>query len=235
MTARTRAIFFDAGNTLIYPRFDQLAEELTREGCAATPEDFRAAERAAKQALDAWLWPQIRRGEVPRTIDMRYWQEFLTALMARLEVSEADRTAVIERVAGAYRQITFWSYVHPETPAFLESLRTRGYCLGVISNSNGTIEQQLERLGLSRFFSVIIDSHHVGVEKPHPEIFHIALERTPERFEPSQAVFVGDTNATDVGGAQLAGLRGILIDRVGAYPQAEAARITSLPELEKLL
>jgi putative hydrolase of the HAD superfamily len=235
MTTRTKAIFFDAGNTLIYPRFDQLAEELTREGRSTTPEDFRAAERTAKQSLDEWLWPQIRRGEVPRTIDMRYWQEFLTALMARLKVSEADRPAVIGRVADAYRQITFWSYVHPETPDFLELLRARGYCLGVISNSNGTIEQQLERLGLARFFSVIIDSHHVGVEKPHPEIFKIALERTPERFEPSQAIFVGDTNATDVGGAQLAGLRGILIDRVGAYPHAEAARITSLPELENLL
>jgi FMN phosphatase YigB (HAD superfamily) len=48
-------------------------------------------------------------------------------------------------------------------------------------------------------------------------------------------VFVGDTYATDVGGAQLAGLRGVLIDQVGAYPQAECPRITSLPELSKVL
>lgn len=235
MTAKTRAIFFDAGNTLMYPRVDQLAEEITREGRPATAEDFYAAERTAKQALDEWLWPQIRRGEVPRTIDLRYWTEYLTALMVRLQVSEADRPALMPRVANAFRQITFWSQVGSDTPAFLESLRARGFFLGVISNSNGTIGEQLERLDLARFFSVIIDSHHVGVEKPHPEIFQIALERAPENIEPSQTVFVGDTNATDVGGAQLAGLRGILIDRVGAYPHAKASRIASLPELEPLL
>ena len=216
----------------MYPHVDQLAEELRREGLPATREDFHAAERVAKQALDDWLWPQIRRGEVPRTIDLRYWTEFFTALMVRLQVAEADRPALIARVADAFRQITFWSQVRPETPAFLESLRARGFLLGVISNSNGTIGEQLERLGLAQFFSIIIDSHHVGVEKPHPEIFQIALERAPESLQPSQTVFVGDTNATDVGGAQLAGLRGVLIDRVGAYPHAESARISSLPELE---
>jgi HAD superfamily hydrolase (TIGR01509 family) len=232
---RTRAIFFDAGNTLVYPRLDQLAEDLTREGREATAEDFRAAERTAKQALDKWLWPQIRRGKVPRTIDLRYWHEYLTAVMVRLRVPEAERPAVTHRVANAFRQITFWSHVHPETPVFLESLGVRGFFLGVISNSNGLIGEQLDRVGLGRFFSVVIDSHHVGVEKPHPEIFQIALERVPERVDPSETVFVGDTHATDVGGAMLAGLRGILIDRVGAYPQAEGARITSLPELEPLL
>lgn len=235
MPTGTRAVFFDAGNTLIFPRFDQLADELTREGRAATAEDFRAAERAAKQALDAWLWPQILRGDVPRTIDMHYWREYMTALMVRLGVAEVDRSAAIERVASAFRQISFWSDVHPETPRVLESLREQGLCLGVISNSNGSVEEQLERLGLARFFSVIIDSHHVGVEKPHPEIFRIALRRVPEKITPAQAAFVGDTNSTDMGGAQLTGLRGILIDRVGAYPQAEVPRINSLPELEALL
>lgn len=235
MTTKTRAIFFDAGNTLIYQQFDQLAEELSQEGRAATAEDFRAAERAAKQALDVWLWPQIRRGEVPRTIDMHYWREYMAALMARLQIAEPDRPAMIERVASAFRKITFWSQVDPETPAFLGSLRARGFCLGIISNSNGSLEEQLNRLDLARYFSVIIDSHHVGVEKPHPEIFQIALGRAAETIEPAQAVFVGDTNATDMGGAQLAGLRGILIDRVGAYPQADCPRIASLPELEALL
>jgi FMN phosphatase YigB (HAD superfamily) len=54
-------------------------------------------------------------------------------------------------------------------------------------------------------------------------------------ISPPEALFVGDTNATDMGGAHLAGLRGVLIDRVGAYPNAESSRITSLPELERLL
>ncbi len=235
MPTETRAIFFDAGNTLIHPRFEKLAEEVTQQGWAAAPEDFYAAERAAKQALDAWLWPQILRSEVPRTIDQRYWREYLNAFVTRLQSPEADRAAVAECVANRFRDISFWSHIFPETAPFLEKLRAQGYYLGVISNSNGSIAQQLARLGLARHFSIIIDSHHVGVEKPHPEMFKIALGRAPGGFEPSQAVFVGDTNSTDICGATLAGLRGILIDRVGAYPQAEVPRINSLPELEKLL
>jgi hypothetical protein len=58
----TRAIFFDAGNTLLYPRLDDRARDLTEAGFPARVEDFHAAERAAKQKLDAWLWPQIRKG-----------------------------------------------------------------------------------------------------------------------------------------------------------------------------
>lgn len=228
-----RAIFFDAGNTLVYPRVEELAADLTRQGYPATAEDFFAAERVGKRQLDEWLWPQIRQGEVPRTIDTYYWTEYLKALVERLAVPEATRLEVMQRVARGFGDITLWSRVLAETPPFLEKLRAQGYRLGVISNSIGTMEQQLERVGLARHFEIIIDSALVGVEKPHPEIFRHALERAG--LEPAQAAFVGDTNATDMGGAHLAGLRGILIDRVGAYPDIQTPRITSLPELEKYL
>jgi putative hydrolase of the HAD superfamily len=95
------------------------------------------------------------------------------------------------------------------------------------------MEEQLGRLDLARRFDTILDSAVVGVEKPHPEIFQLALARA--RVESSEALFVGDTNATDMGGAELAGLRGVLIDRVGAYPHVECPRITSLPDLAGVL
>jgi len=233
MPSSLRAIFFDAGNTLIYPRLEELAEDLTRQGYPATAEDFFAAERAGKQKLDEWLWPQIRQGEVPPTIDFYYWGEYLKALVERVGVPGPEQPRVMQRVADGFRDITLWSVVLPETPPFLVKLREQGYYLGVISNSIGTMEQQLQRLDLARHFKTVIDSALVGVEKPHPEIFRIALQRAG--VSPPEALFVGDTNATDMGGAHLAGLRGVLIDRVGAYPNAESPRITSLPELERLL
>jgi HAD superfamily hydrolase (TIGR01509 family) len=236
MTVPLRAIFFDAGNTLIYPRVEELAADLTRQGYPASAEDFYAAERAGKQKLDEWLWPQIRRGVVPRTIDHYYWGEYLKALVERLGVPEPERLRLMQRVAEGFRDITLWSLVLPETPPFLEALRAQGYFLGVISNSIGTMEEQLGRVGLARHFDTVLDSALVGVEKPHPEIFQIALSRVPPcGIAPAETLFVGDTNATDMGGAQLAGLRGVLIDRVGAYPHATCPRITLLPELEQVL
>ena len=233
MPTKIRAIFFDAGNTLIYPRADELAQDLTTQRYPASVEDFYAAERVGKQKLDEWLWPQIRKGEVPKTIDHYYWGEYLRALMERIGAPESEHGRLIKRVADGFRNIQLWSLVMPETPPFLASLRQQGYYLGVISNSVGTMEEQLNRLGLAKYFRTILDSAIVGVEKPHPEIFQIALKRA--EAQSSEAVFVGDTHATDIGGAQLAGLKGVLIDRVGAYPHAECPKITALPDLNRVL
>lgn len=233
MPSKLRAIFFDAGNTLVYPRSEELVRDLTAQGFPATVEDFFAAERAGKSKLDEWLWPQIRKGDVPRTIDQYYWGEYLHALMDRIGAPEEAQGALMLRVANGFRDIKLWSRVLPETPAYLENLRGRGYILGVISNSIGTIEVQLGRVDLLRYFHTVLDSAIVGIEKPHPEIFRLAIERAG--VAPSEAVFVGDTHSTDVGGAELAGIHGVLIDRVGAYPNIQSQRITSLPELDKFL
>lgn len=233
MPSKIRAIFFDAGNTLVYPRHEVLVEDLKSQGYSATVEDFHAAERTGKARLDEWLWPQISKGEVPRTVDQYYWTEYLAALMDRIRPPQDQRAPLMLRVANGFRQITLWSRVMPETPPYLEALRKRGYITGVISNSIGTMEEQLASLDLARYFDTVLDSAIVGVEKPNPGIFQLALQRV--KVAPAEAIFIGDTNATDMGGAQLSGLHGVLIDRVGAYPNAEAPRITSLPELDPIL
>jgi HAD superfamily hydrolase (TIGR01549 family) len=232
-SSRIRAIFFDAGNTLLYPRLDERARDLTEAGFPARVEDFHAAERAAKQKLDVWLWPQIRNGELPRTIDHYYWAQYLASLMELIGAPESEHARLIQLVAEGFRNIQTWSVVMPETPAYLASLKEEGYFLGVISNSVGTLEGQLTNMGMRGYFQAIFDSAIVGVEKPHPEIFQLALASA--KTAANEAVFVGDTNATDVGGAQLAGLHGVLIDRIDAYPHAEGPRIMRLPELDEVL
>src|SRR5439155_12514280 len=236
-SSRFHTIFFDAGNTLVFPRLEDLAKDLTEQGYPATVADFYAAERAGKEKLDAWLAPLISSGQVPRMVDLVYWGEYLRTLVERIGPPEAERERLIERVANGFRDVEFWSRVQAVTTAFLERLRAEGYYLGVISNSVGTIESQLMRLDLARYFDTIIDSFIVGVEKPHPEIFQIALERA--KAKGSETIFVGDTYATDVGGARLSGLYGVLIDRAGAYAHCvetlDCPRITSLPDLTRIL
>jgi putative hydrolase of the HAD superfamily len=232
-SSHVHAIFFDAGNTLLYPRLDERARDLTEAGFPARVEDFHTAERAAKQKLDEWLWPQIRKGEVPRTIDHYFWGEYLASLMGLIGAPKAEHTRLIRMAADGFRNIRTWSVVMPETPGYLASLKAQGYFLGVISNSVGTMEDQLRQVGLRDYFQAVFDSAIVGVEKPHPEIFQLALASA--KVKPNETVFVGDTNATDVGGAQLAGLHGVLIDRINAYPNAACPRITLLPELDSIL
>ena len=97
-----RAVFFDAGNTLLYPRLDERICDLTAAGFPARVEDFHAAERVAKQKLDEWLWPQIRQGEVPRTIDHYYWAEYLASLMGLIGAPETEHARLIRLVADGF-------------------------------------------------------------------------------------------------------------------------------------
>jgi HAD superfamily hydrolase (TIGR01549 family) len=233
MSQNIRAVLFDAGNTLVFARVDEIATQLTQLGYPATAEDFYEADRVGKRKLDDWLWPLLRSGDIPRNADYYYWTAYLHALVNRLGVPEEKQYAVTLEIAESFKQISVWSRVFPETPGSLESLRRGGFVLGVISNSLGLIEAQLREVGLAEYFEFILDSHYVGVEKPHPEIFQIALERCG--CPASQAVFVGDLYSTDIGGAQTAGLHGVLLDWIGAYPHAEVPRITSLSELDAVL
>ncbi|MGH9352501.1 MAG: HAD family hydrolase [Terriglobia bacterium] len=230
---KTRAVLFDAGNTVVFPRVDALARTLTSLGYPAQADDFYEAERTGKRRLDEWLWPQIRGGNVPRKADFYYWAEYLKALVERVGVPEAKQQQVALQLAEGFKEIATWSRVFPGAIGYLQALRQRGYVLGVVSNSLGLIEHQLKQVGLAVCFEFILDSHYVGVEKPSPEIFRLALAQSG--CEPSEALFVGDLYSTDIGGAENAGLTGVLMDWVGAYPDARVPRITSLPDLDPIL
>jgi putative hydrolase of the HAD superfamily len=229
-----RAIFFDAGNTLLYPRVEELAKELSASGFPSTVEDFRAAERTAKKKFDEWLWPRLESGEIPEAVDRLYWSEYLHALMERIHVPTDQHGTVSEQVIERFRDIEFWSRIFPDTAPVLRSFRDGGYYLGVISNSVGTMDEQLNRVGLASYFRTILDSAVVGVEKPHREIFQMALNEAA--IAPGEALFIGDTYATDIGGARRAGLQAVLIDRFGIYDDGvDCPRVRSLDELRTLL
>jgi putative hydrolase of the HAD superfamily len=86
-----------------------------------------------------------------------------------------------------------------------------------------------DRLGFTPAFDVILDSQVEGVEKPDPRLFRLALERLGEPAE--AALHVGDFYNVDVVGARAAGIRPILVDEAGLYPEADCPRVQSLAEL----
>ena len=92
---------------------------------------------------------------------------------------------------------------------------------------------------VDRFFPIagcvdcLLDSHDEGVEKPDPRYFDIALERSGARRETT--IHVGDLYHVDVVGARNAGLRGVLLDEAGLYPDADCPRVSSLTEFVDLV
>src|SRR5690242_832851 len=118
---RLRAIFFDAGGTLIYPRVGELAEELAALGFPASIEDFRVAERLGKRKLEEWLWPKIESRDIPAQADSMYWLEYVHALLERLRVPIHLRGDVTHTIVERFRDLRFWSQVFPDTEPLLQN------------------------------------------------------------------------------------------------------------------
>jgi putative hydrolase of the HAD superfamily len=94
----------------------------------------------------------------------------------------------------------------------LDWLRAAGMRLGVISNTiqpGRNLDAGLARRGLLDYFTVRIYSSDAGFAKPHPALFRAALAALDTPAE--RAVYVGDRLVADIGGAQGAGMRGVLI------------------------
>lgn len=146
-------------------------------------------------------------------------------LLTRCGVAAGRIDAALAAYAEAFGAVNLWQQPLPGAAEALARL-AGGYALAIVSNSDGTVEQSLADTGICQAgpgrgtqLEVILDSQVVGVEKPDPKIFRIALERLG--IPPDQAVHVGDTRFADIAGARAAGIRPIHLDPYGFCPQPE--------------
>ena len=86
---------------------------------------------------------------------------------------------------------------------FLEKLAS-SYRLGVISNNFGNTQGWCDEYELTPLLDTVIDSTVVGIEKPDPQIFYLALDEMG--ISSKNSVYVGDTFSDDVVGSNQAGM-----------------------------
>jgi putative hydrolase of the HAD superfamily len=128
-----------------------------------------------------------------------------------------------------HRERHLWSSVAMQSAKSLQRLRTAGLRLGVVSNSDGRVEQALEAAGLRPYFDVVIDSTLLGVEKPDPRIFHAALQALG--VAPEEALYVGDLYEVDVVGARSAGIEAVLLGQLENGNDANVRVALSIEQL----
>jgi HAD superfamily hydrolase (TIGR01509 family) len=216
------SILFDAGNTLVFPDLSRTLAPLAAAGFAASQEELYAAERFAKKRLDAAMAAR----QPDQSVDHDYWSVYYTQLTEALGAP----AGLVPACVAATRRSDHWTRVIPGTAELLRALQSRGLRLGVISNSDGRIADALRSAGLGdEFFQSYTDSGNVGVEKPDPAIFRMAVEALGKR--PEDCLYVGDTYSVDFAGASRAGLRAILMDPAGVYRDDPHPRVESLEEL----
>jgi putative hydrolase of the HAD superfamily len=112
--------------------------------------------------------------------------------------------------------------------------------LAIVSNSDGTVAERLGRAGVAQVgpgpgiaLMALIDSGEVGVEKPDPRIFDLALAACGVR--PEAAVHVGDSRRTDVAGALAAGIRPLHMDPFDLCPDRSHEHVRTLREVVDLV
>jgi putative hydrolase of the HAD superfamily len=121
----------------------------------------------------------------------------------------------------------------------LDALRRRGIHLGIVSNiDDDQLAHLLEIAAVKSSFDSILSSEQAQSCKPDPSIFQEALRRAG--CTPQEALFVGDTLAQDIAGANHVGLQSVLLwHRDDRDPPTEEPRprhvIRRIPDLLDLL
>ncbi len=219
---RFQAVFLDAGGTLIHPDRSFILERLTECGVRPDRQGMDAAERSARDLLRSILLSEASEDDASRL--RMFWDAFVRSAGC----PDDAVPGVVDAIMRRHRDGRLWVDVQDGTEAVLRTLREEGYTLGVVSNSDGRVESLLELAGLRKYLGFVVDSAVVGVEKPDPGIFRIALERAG--VEARLAVHVGDIYEIDVMGARAAGVEGILLDPAGTE-DVDAPTLRSLAEL----
>lgn len=221
------AVLLDAGGVLLLPRHDRAAAAFERAGASVHPEPERF-DRGHYAGVAVW-------GRLMRTD----WPAYFAAYARQAGVHDDLVGRAVEELAVEYASSDMWRRAHPDARRALAEL-VATHAVMVVSNSDGNAERLLREAGVCQVgpgpaaeVRGVIDSHVVGVSKPDPGIFAIALERLG--VAPGRAVHVGDSLRSDVRGAQAAGIRPLHVDPYGFCGHFDHEHVVSVADVAGLL
>ncbi|QOR65525.1 HAD family hydrolase [Cytobacillus suaedae] len=230
-------ICFDLDNTII--NYEKTFER-TMEYCFALLLD----ENKSKQEISITQWFPIFKKYCDE-----YWHAYSQKSMSRKEYRRARFISSMEELghratfqqADRLQELFHQHVAHFVVPfkgieTLLETLKTRGSKLGIITNGNSEIQyNKLKKAGLHFFFESIIISDAVKVAKPSPEIFAIAKERLGTNSE--RCVYVGDSWELDIEGANNANWDAIYFNTRNETPRVRKSigiEVRSVSELSTI-
>ncbi len=170
------------------------------------------------------------------------WRIYLEAYLSSLGVQEVQLEAAIAALAPLWRgpSVDLWRRILSESTAGLQTLYEADLRLGIVSNSDGRVEEELIRgkicqVGPGHGVPVltIVDSGVVGVAKPDPAIFGFALPALG--LDPSDVIYVGDSVKYDIRSAEAAGMTAVHFDPFGLCDVRDHAHVADVGEVLRLV
>ena len=224
----------DAGNTVVFLDHERLAALVRAEGHDVTAETLVRTEGEAKALAEAgalhdppWAF-RDRSGAIG-------WGRMVGTIASRAGLPASRVPALLEAAWAVHEVRNLWCKVPEGLGAALDALRARGVKVAIISNSEGMLDRLFVDLGIHEHFDLVVDSGRIGVEKPDPRIFALALDAFD--VPPEHALHLGDMFATDILGARAAGIRHALIDPFHHYAgrHAEIPRVRSVTDVARAI
>ncbi len=236
-----RLLCLDAGFTLLSPRrtlAEALSGVLSDDGHAITEEEMRVAWEEA----DRWFWDEYHRpGNDTWSDDARideYWRRYHGVMLERLGIEA--RREMLDRILASQFAADAWE-PYPDVEPMLAEVQGSGVRIGIVSDWGSNLRGIVAELGLDRYFDFVLPSGAVGVAKPNPAFFRMALDAVGAR--PAEALMVGDSYRADVRGAWSAGMDAVWLDRreganitpSGEPTPSDVRRIHGLDELPAIV
>lgn len=215
----------DAGGTLITLDYERVRQALAPGGPGPSDADLDRGEALARRWADAAVRGRLTQREL--------WDGYFGRMATAVGLPPAAVPGALEELWRAHHETGLWRRPAAGALDALARLHAAGFRMAVVSNAEGQVEADLVGAGFGPYLETVVDSHLVGVAKPDPRIFRIAMDRLG--VDPARCLYVGDVPAFDVVGAQAAGIPPVLLDPHGIHGDVDAVRIRSIAELPGLL
>lgn len=185
------------------------------------------------ELVDAWFaaerrhFPAWRDGQVSFAEQRRRRLREILDLLGLPPRSADDLDALFDEYLAVYRGE--WR-AFDDVAAAYEAVAAAGLRTAILTNGPEELQRaKIDGIGLAGRVGPVVTAEGLGVAKPYVGAYDglcAALGLVPQ-----QVMYVGDDYDLDVAGARAAGVRAIHLDRDGAGPEGEHARITTLDEL----
>jgi FMN phosphatase YigB (HAD superfamily) len=226
------AVLLDVGGVFFVPEHERILAAFGRAECTTSAELLDRAHYTAAAEFTTDLDVEADWNAC--------WARYLDGYVSACGVPDDAREDVHRHLDSEFADAALWLRVVPGCRDDLQALADADVRLGIISNADGMIGARLRELEILQVgpgpgveVECVIDSGEVGIMKPDPRIFQLALDALG--IDADRACYVGDMPGIDVVGARRAGVRPFVIDPLGLHLDADYDRAASLVELADML
>ena len=181
-----------------------------------------------------------------RPINLKYWKLYREEKVSKIQLRYGRlkdtfdflkmvvTDELIEAMSVEYiRVLPENNQLFEGTLEILEHLSLK-YQMHIITNGFEEVQYlKLEKSGISKYFNQIITSESVGVQKPHPDIFHYAMKLA--QTTPQESIMIGDNWEADIMGAYRTGMNVIFFNYHQEPVGENIKSVTHLLQLKQYL